>query len=181
MSHDDALPWTIDESWVSGNSAVLARHSWARIPGEKVVTETHQPTTVLLVEDNTDFAEMLALVLESDGYRVHRARDAFEALAFLNRFKPAVAIIDVGLPRMDGYQLAMRVRRTATCALIAVSGQEPSLKEPEASAFDAYLMKPVDIARLRSSIVQLARPPLERDTVRQLADLGRRGIDRLEE
>lgn len=121
------------------------------------MTATRQPTDVLLVEDNADYAELLALVLESDGYVVHRARDAFAALAAFERIHPAAAIIDIGLPGMDGYQLAMRLRQNATCALIAVSGQEPTLQEPEARAFDAYLKKPVDVARLRSSITQLAR------------------------
>jgi DNA-binding response OmpR family regulator len=89
---------------------------------------------------------------------VHRARDAIAALAAFDRIKPAAAIIDIGLPGMDGYQLAMRLRRKATCALIALSGREPTLQEPEAKAFDEYLKKPVDIARLRRSITQLARP-----------------------
>lgn len=114
---------------------------------------------ILLVEDHRDCADMLALILEADGYEVHVAMDAVQALAALERIQPTIAIIDVGLPGMDGYQLAMRVREKASCAVIAVSGFEKELDEPRASVFDEYFLKPVDYAHLRTSIMRLGAVP----------------------
>jgi CheY-like chemotaxis protein len=66
---------------------------------------------VLVVEDQTDVRDSLRLVLESAGYQVLEATDGPGAIEAVQRFEPAVAIVDIGLPGFDGYEVAKRVRR----------------------------------------------------------------------
>ncbi len=108
---------------------------------------------VLVVDDNTDAADLLAEILRSDGHEVSVAYDPPAALALLERFKPEVAIMDIGLPVMDGYELAARVRATpegAGCRLIALTGygQEGDRQRSQRAGFDGHLVKPVDAERL---------------------------------
>ena len=80
---------------------------------------------VLGVDDNTDAAETLAMVLESDGHEVKVVHDAREVVAVADRFRPDVAILDIGLPHIDGYQVARNLRGragTAKAVLIALTG-----------------------------------------------------------
>src|SRR5690606_30237088 len=69
---------------------------------------------VLLVDDNADAAETLAVVLRDSGYETRIARDGFEALAMLEDFPPDVAVLDIGLPGMSGHELAAELRSRTT-------------------------------------------------------------------
>lgn len=108
---------------------------------------------VLLVDDNEDAADTLGLYLETCGHEVaisHLPSDALEQAA---TFRPDVAVLDIGLPEMDGYELARRLRATPTTAgavLIALTGygQERDRAEAMAAGFDYHLVKPVDLGRL---------------------------------
>jgi DNA-binding response OmpR family regulator len=127
-----------------------------REPASSSDDSATRPVRVLLIEDNADAADMLSIVLQAEGFAVRVAANAVEAFALLDRFQPVVALVDVGLPVIDGYELARRIRATTHCGLIGISGREPFLDGPNATCFDAYLKKPVDFAALRNAIVQLA-------------------------
>ncbi|HWU90589.1 MAG TPA: ATP-binding protein, partial [Kofleriaceae bacterium] len=110
---------------------------------------------VLLVDDNVDAAELLALALRSEGHRVDIAHDGLQALALADELEPEVAVLDIGLPVMDGYELAVRLReRHARCALIALSGygQPSDQRRSRAAGFELHLIKPVDYPALVAAI-----------------------------
>lgn len=108
---------------------------------------------VLIVDDNEDALELLAELLRSHGYETRTAHDGPTALELLDQFTPDVAILDIGLPVMDGFELARRVRDRPdlrSIRLIALTGYgQPSDRERASKAgFDFHLVKPVDIDRL---------------------------------
>jgi len=104
---------------------------------------------VLVVEDDEDSALLLAETLGDHGYTVEVAHDGASALAKAADFKPEVAVMDVGLPDMDGYQLAERMRSltelSPSLRLIALTGYggDEERKRSRAAGFDVHLVKPV--------------------------------------
>ncbi len=107
---------------------------------------------VLLVEDDSDTAALLSLVLESEGCTVRVADNALSALREFKRFQPTVVLVDIGLPLINGYDLAKRLQRRGNCGLIAVSSRPPPADGSHTNYFERYLMKPVDIASLREAL-----------------------------
>jgi PAS domain S-box-containing protein len=110
---------------------------------------------VLVVDDNEDAAETLAMTLELHGCDVKTASTAARALDMLPGFAPAVALLDIGLPDMNGYELARRVRELplgAGIKLIATTGwgQQKDRERAFAAGFDHHLTKPIDFDLLRS-------------------------------
>jgi signal transduction histidine kinase/CheY-like chemotaxis protein len=110
---------------------------------------------VLVVDDNEDAAETLAMTLELHGCDVRTAATAGRALEMLPGFAPAVALLDIGLPDMNGYELARRVRQLPSGAgmtLIATTGwgQQKDRERAFAAGFDRHLTKPIDFDLLRS-------------------------------
>jgi len=110
---------------------------------------------VLVVDDNEDAAETLAMTLELHGCEVKTAATAAQALEMLPGFAPAVALLDIGLPDMNGYELARRVRQLSAGAgitLIATTGwgQQKDRERAFAAGFDRHLTKPIDFDLLRS-------------------------------
>ena len=123
--------------------------------------EQHPVRRVLVVDDNEDGAEMLASSLESMGHRVRVAHDGRAALDAAAKFHPEVALLDIGLPVMDGYELASRLRDLPAgrdIHLVAVTGygQQRDRAASEAAGFAEHVVKPVDLERLRA-IVEEAR------------------------
>jgi CheY-like chemotaxis protein len=121
---------------------------------------------VLIVDDNLDAAELLQHALEASGYAVEMATDPITALDVAARFAPEVAILDIGLPVIDGYELATRLLalpETAACRLIALTGygQEHDRRRSLDAGFYEHLVKPVDIDRLVRLVeaVRTAPPP----------------------
>jgi signal transduction histidine kinase/ActR/RegA family two-component response regulator len=112
---------------------------------------------VLLIEDSTDARQMLRMMLELAGHVVYDAPDGVRGLALLNVVRPDVAVIDICLPAMDGYQVARRIRKEAQgrgMLLLALSGYD-SVGDSSCSAeagFDYYLVKPVDPEHLERLI-----------------------------
>jgi CheY-like chemotaxis protein len=110
---------------------------------------------VLVVDDNEDAAEMLGAALRHIGHEVVIVHDGAQALAALERFEPQAAVLDIGLPVMDGYELARRLRENVrSCLLIALTGygQETDRARSAAAGFDTHLVKPVDLQELASMI-----------------------------
>ena len=119
---------------------------------------------ILVVDDNADAAETLALLLREVGYEVQTASDAAAALATLDRFVPDLAMLDIGLPGIDGYELARRLRadvRGATLRLVALTGygREPDRLRALAAQFDEHLVKPVAPERLFEAVARLLAAP----------------------
>jgi signal transduction histidine kinase/CheY-like chemotaxis protein len=117
---------------------------------------------VLLVEDNEDHRQTLAAVLEIYGYTVSEAADGNAGVQAAIENKPDVAILDIGLPGIDGYEVARRLRAspaTRGIRLVAVTGygQEEDRLRALAAGFDAHMVKPVEPARLLETIRQLTR------------------------
>jgi CheY-like chemotaxis protein/anti-sigma regulatory factor (Ser/Thr protein kinase) len=110
---------------------------------------------VLIVDDNADAAELLDVLLKSAGHRVTTAHTPLEALQLVEAAKPEVAVLDIGLPVMDGYELGARIRNQApNCRLIALTGygQTEDRTRSAAAGFHAHLVKPVEIADLLAEI-----------------------------
>jgi len=110
---------------------------------------------VLLVEDNLDAAESLGELLRIWGHEVTMAHDGAAALRAVPEARPEVVLLDIGLPGMDGYEVASRLRATPGLAglrLIAVTGygQESDRRRARLAGFDHHLVKPVDLDRLRA-------------------------------
>ncbi|WP_229440507.1 ATP-binding protein [Massilia sp. BSC265] len=108
---------------------------------------------VLVVDDNVDAAQMLAMYVGAQGHEVRVEHDSLEALAQAASFAPELCLLDIGLPEMDGYELARRLRRhpaTAGAVLVAVTGygQDQDRRNSAAAGFDHHLVKPVDMAAL---------------------------------
>ncbi|NVD97328.1 response regulator [Massilia sp. BJB1822] len=112
---------------------------------------------VLLIEDNEDGREMMSMMLSCYGYQVHHAADGLQGLAVAASARPDVALVDIGLPGIDGYEVARRLRAnpdTRHIRLIALTGY--GLAEDQRrvldAGFDMHLVKPVDIDNLMLAI-----------------------------
>src|SRR6185312_5907430 len=106
---------------------------------------------VLIADDNRDAAESLAVLLRMDGHDVTIAYDGPQALAMLAQTRPEVALLDIGMPGLNGYEVARRVRHLGSAVtLIAVTGwgQDRDKAQAREAGFDHHFTKPVDPARL---------------------------------
>jgi signal transduction histidine kinase len=112
---------------------------------------------ILIVDDNSDAAELLALSIQIMGHIAEVANDGPSGLKIAARFRPDVALLDIGLPVMDGYELARHLRELpglSSLRLIAVTGysQEADRQEAEAAGFEHFLVKPVQIDELHAAL-----------------------------
>ena len=151
----------------SQGSEFIVRLPALRLPDQErpgsQVRERPQPTDsprlrVLVVDDSADIAQSLAMSLRIDGHIVEMAHDGPAALEALRMFGPDVALLDIGLPGMDGYELARRIRgdpQSAHLRLVALTGygQEKDLRLSQEAGFDYHLVKPVDPEQLESILV----------------------------
>ena len=117
---------------------------------------------VVIVEDSRDSREMLRFLLEHAGHEVYEANDGPGGVQTILETGPDLALIDVGLPGLDGYEVARRVRADRAgraVRLVALTGHSlPEDQERSAGAgFDAHLVKPVDPTRL-TAIIRETRP-----------------------
>ena len=109
---------------------------------------------VLIVDDNEDALSIMSEALDALGYRVRTAANGPEALRVAQAFRPQIALLDIGLPVMDGYELARRLRESSDgfeLRLIAVTGygQKSDKERARAGGFDAHLVKPVRLEQLQ--------------------------------
>ncbi len=117
---------------------------------------------VLVVDDNVDSSESLAILLQYSGFEVRTCNDPHDVLASIRAFRPHVGLLDIGLPGISGYELAKTIRTSAGCesiALIATTGYG-RLEDRElakAAGFDDFLVKPVDFDTLLQSIRRLTQ------------------------
>ena len=109
---------------------------------------TVAPRRILVADDNRDAAESLGLQLQLAGHEVRTAQDGAEALKVGNAFKPEIVLLDLGMPKMDGYETARQMRRRSwgkRAAIVALTGwgQQQDRERTTAAGFDAHLVKPV--------------------------------------
>jgi signal transduction histidine kinase len=118
------------------------------------------PRRVLIVDDNADAAESLSVLLSLSGHEVRTVHDGRAAVELVKSFRPQVALLDLGMPGMDGCQTARAVRELQNgrdVILIALTGwgQEEDRRRTERAGFDAHLVKPVDHAVLQQFFATL--------------------------
>ncbi|MBV8055519.1 MAG: response regulator, partial [Deltaproteobacteria bacterium] len=125
-------------------------------------SDAHRQETnlkLLIVEDNRDGAEAMKLLLEADGYEVQTVLNPQSALAIAPSFRPTAAIVDIGLPGMDGYELARQLHKLVpTTVLIALSGWfiNPDDQRFREAGFRFSFTKPLDPGQLQQLLVNLA-------------------------
>ena len=112
----------------------------------------HRRSRVLVVDDNRDSADTLAALLEAWGHDVRALYDGPSAIAAAAEFKPRVVLLDIGLPKMNGYEVAARLRKSASDPLILVAftgyGQDEDRKRVREAGFDHHLVKPLEPTEL---------------------------------
>jgi CheY-like chemotaxis protein len=114
----------------------------------------------LVVDDNADSTASLAMLLSIEGHETRTARDGIEALATAEQFLPEVVLLDIGLPRLNGYETAKRIRQSAwgrDVVLIALTGwgQEEDRRKSKEAGFDGHMVKPVDFDALMKLLASL--------------------------
>ncbi len=161
--------WAESEGPGRGSTFVVRLPAGVALPG---TTESRplppravrRARTILLVDDHVDGAAMLAAVLELDGHVVHRVTTAAAALEVIGDLQPDAALLDIGLPGMDGYELARRIRARSDVAgvlLVAVTGwgQAADRRRSREAGFDHHMTKPVEPEALARLLAAIARPP----------------------
>jgi PAS domain S-box-containing protein len=113
------------------------------------------PCRILVVDDNRDAADSLALMLQLTGHEVHTAHDGLEAVAAATKLKPDVVLLDIGMPHLNGFDAARLIRenlRGQETLLVALTGwgQEEDRRRSQEAGFDYHLVKPVDPAALQT-------------------------------
>jgi two-component system, chemotaxis family, CheB/CheR fusion protein len=106
---------------------------------------------ILVVDDNRDAADSLSMLLQIQGHEVQTAYDGVEALKVATEFEADLVLLDIGLPLMNGLEVARLLRQRGSVArLVALSGygQPGDMQKSRAAGFDAHLVKPVDIERV---------------------------------
>jgi len=111
------------------------------------------PLRVLVVDDNRDSADSLGMLFRLVGHEIRTAHDGLEAIAAADEFRPDAILLDIGLPKLDGYEVARQIRRLdwgRKTTLIAVTGwgQAEDRERSEEVGFDHHLVKPVDPSAL---------------------------------
>lgn len=131
-------------------------------PTPSVAKASANSRRILIVDDNPDGADMLDLAMTMAGHETRTCNESPTALEVATEMRPDVALLDIGLPVMDGYELARRIRDalgTSTPVLIALTGygQESDRRKSREAGFDYHLVKPIDPNRLAELIGSL--PP----------------------
>lgn len=114
---------------------------------------------ILIVDDNRDAAESLQTILRLEGHEVGASFSGPEALEEAERLKPELVILDIGMPGMDGYETARKLRELpglGNVGLVALSGwgQETDRERSAAAGFTAHLVKPVDFKQLNALLAK---------------------------
>jgi len=133
-----------------------ARNASAAGPRPEQVAPVRR--NILIADDNQDALESLALMLRMEGHEVHCASDGEEALALAGLRRPEIVVLDVGMPKLDGCEVARRIRaetwgRGAVLVALTGWGQEIDRRRSREAGFDMHLVKPVDPATLCDMLV----------------------------
>ena len=131
---------------------VLSRSSDVAQPQPSIEAESPQ-RRILIVDDNKDSADSLAMLLEITGNKTYVAHDGVEAVEAIEKHRPEVVLLDIGLPRMDGHEVCRHVREQPwgkNIVMIALTGwgQEDDRRKSKEAGFNGHLVKPVDYEKL---------------------------------
>jgi signal transduction histidine kinase len=142
------LPLFASESVASGAANV--------VPSKDPVVPVRR--NILIADDNQDALESLALMLRLEGHEVHCASDGEEALALAGLRRPEIVVLDVGMPKLDGCEVARRIRaeswgRGAVLVALTGWGQDVDRRRSREAGFDMHLVKPVDPATICDMLV----------------------------
>ena len=146
-------------------AAVLEKmHAGLQGPDAPVPHARRRKGAIVVVDDNADAREMVAEALRAAGHEVESMATAYEALARIPTLNPDVAILDIGMPGMDGYQLARSLRDASsgwTGRLIALTGygQEADKARSLNAGFSLHLTKPIEVSDLLGAVESVIRPP----------------------
>jgi len=115
---------------------------------------------ILVADDNSDALESLAMLLELGGHEVYTASNGVLALESAERHQPDVALLDIGMPELDGYEVARRIRsqpwgRSITLVALTGWGQESDRRRSGEAGFDSHLVKPLDLEQLSRLLAEL--------------------------
>jgi signal transduction histidine kinase len=138
----------------------LAEKSPRRMPSSDT-ENTRTPEAarrILIVDDNHDSADAVALILQLDGHDVKTVYSGFDALDLVEEFKPHAVLLDIGMPQLNGYQVAQRLRMQEwgkNVLLIAQTGwgQEEDIRQCREAGFNHHVTKPIDFRKLREFFV----------------------------
>jgi CheY-like chemotaxis protein len=125
----------------------------AAAPNEQARAD--RPRRLLVVEDNVDARQTLRTLLEALGHEVHEAADGEAGVAAALERRPDLVFVDIGLPRLDGYEVARRLRAAKSgVRLVALTGygREDDLQRARDAGFDEHLLKPATLEQLRAAI-----------------------------
>ncbi len=151
-------------SHFAGPSKVPARNAAGQLAPAKDRLAEIRPHRILVVDDNRDAADSTGTLLLLWGHEVRVAYEGAKAVALAQEFRPDVCLVDLGMPGMDGCQVAEHLRRESGLRgtlLIAMTGfdREDDRTLCREAGFDDFLVKPVDMAALRGILAQGARQP----------------------
>ena len=137
-------------------SAAIASDTVKAIPSKDHVVPVRR--NILIADDNQDALESLALMLRLEGHEVHCASDGEEALALAGLRRPEIVVLDVGMPKLDGCEVARRIRaeswgRGAVLVALTGWGQDVDRRRSREAGFDMHLVKPVDPATICDMLV----------------------------
>jgi len=143
---------------VAGRAHERPRHA----PATEAKADPHVRCRVLVVDDNQDSADSLGMLLRMMGHEVRTAHDGLEAIAAAATFQPDVAILDIGLPKLNGYEVAKRIREQPwgkDIVLVALTGwgQDEHRRRSQEAGFNHHLTKPVELDVLQELLAATER------------------------
>ena len=132
---------------------IISKPAAASTPVSHVAPESSSQCRILIVDDNRDSADSLAMLFEITGNQTYLAHDGVEALESIEKYRPEVVLLDIGLPKLDGHEVCRRVREQPwgkDIRIIALTGwgQEDDRRKSEEAGFNGHLVKPVDYDKL---------------------------------
>jgi len=130
--------------------------------GPDAASESQPQRRVLIVDDNRDSADSLAMLMQITGNKTYMAHDGVEAVAAVEKYRPEVVLLDIGLPGLDGHEVCRRVREQPwgkDIVVIALTGwgQDDDRRKSQEAGFDGHLVKPVDYDKLLELLASLTK------------------------
>jgi PAS domain S-box-containing protein len=143
---------------------VAKRSAAGATSGEPGVPPAPKCHCILVADDNKDAAATLALLLKLLGHETRTAHDGIEALEVAEKFRPDVVLLDIGMPRLNGYDTARRLRQESwgrELLIVALTGwgQEADRLRSSSAGFDLHLVKPVDVAEIQRLLARSRAAP----------------------
>lgn len=139
-------------------------HGASQTAYSQLVTESASPPVIVVADDEEDILELVSLGLERAGYVVHRAADGEQALALMQEHRPDVAILDVAMPKLDGFELTRRLRNDPSTSeikivLLTARVQEADVDAGLAAGAHDYITKPFSPQELQERVAALLQRP----------------------